>query len=402
MRAHEFLVEYNRQITAHNLGKRLIQQSLVDMNTQSPLSNEYREFVKTLNQLNTTAPTHELESELFSSSAAINYVNAILAELESRDPTTNKKYSQWLARVYAAGKVRLEDINRHNILGLYDLGKRKHLIAPEDADINKFNYYFEFEQLIYDKYFELLNAANLPAKNNGNAKELYRDETVRIIQPLDQESACYYGQATKWCTAATSGHNMFDSYANRGPLYILLPVTAAYPGDKYQLHFVDGQFMNEKDNRVNVYELITTRFPKLFEFFKAYLPGSDKLITFATSETIENILNQFRKILLPVLRNIIKSYISKHNIFQVEADDTYGCISHVLVDTTPSDIRNEITADCSQMAGITRIVNYLIYNSCDNSENAIIAISIDLYHYVSQHLRVYKDAETGQWIVGTI
>ena len=44
----------------------------------------------------------------------------------------------------------------------------------------------------------------------GAAKVVYKDANVRIINPEDKEAACYYGQGTRWCTAATKSKNYYS------------------------------------------------------------------------------------------------------------------------------------------------------------------------------------------------
>ena len=65
------------------------------------------------------------------------------------------------------------------------------------------------------------------------------------------DAACYYGQGTRWCTAATRGKNYFSEYHNESPLLIILPKEPQYPGEKYQLHFIVtlGDHMTIRNNR---------------------------------------------------------------------------------------------------------------------------------------------------------
>ena len=71
MRAREFitfLVEYRRDITAEKLGPKIIARGEGDN------------------------------------------LDAILAQMESADPTPNKQYMEWIARRYIAGDFLLEDL----------------------------------------------------------------------------------------------------------------------------------------------------------------------------------------------------------------------------------------------------------------------------------------------------
>ena len=95
---------------------------------------------------------------------------------------------------------------------------------------------------------------------------VYDGITVRIRHPKTKRAACYYGRGTKWCTAATKGDNYFDEYNKDGPLYIIIPKTPSYPGEKYQFHEESGQYLNEKDEV----------FDK-GEFIKRYEPDIEKI-----------------------------------------------------------------------------------------------------------------------------
>ena len=80
-----------------------------------------------------------------------------------------------------------------------------------------------------------------------DTKYLYEDENIKIISPLTQFSAQWWGKGTRWCTSAEK-NNMFERYANEAPLLILLMSN----GDKLQL-WKNGdkiQFMNEADKTV--------------------------------------------------------------------------------------------------------------------------------------------------------
>ena len=93
-------------------------------------------------------------------------------------------------------------------------------------------------------------------KDKGESKveiELETDKTI-IYVPTSEDGSRYYGRNTRWCTAAKV-HNMFESYASRGPLYIIQDKNKETI--KYQLHFESNQFMNPKDERVEMHKIDT-------------------------------------------------------------------------------------------------------------------------------------------------
>lgn len=102
-------------------------------------------------------------------------------------------------------------------------------------------------------------------KGREGGKLIYDGTDVKIINPVTEAGACYYGKGTKWCTAATQAENMFDTYAEDGPLYIIQPKKPGREGkEKYQLQFENEQYMDEKDEEIRLAELVTLKYPELY------------------------------------------------------------------------------------------------------------------------------------------
>ena len=78
------------------------------------------------------------------------------------------------------------------------------------------------------------------------AKKIMETNDWLVIQPTTEESACYYGANTKWCTASKE-NSMFNHYNEQGPLYIFINKK---DNSKYQFHAQSLQFMNELDESV--------------------------------------------------------------------------------------------------------------------------------------------------------
>ena len=284
MRAREFLVEYNRQKTADNVGPAIIMALANDRSQGLP------HFLDTLRRkfsgigrmdpakLGTVVPPEKQKDT----------INAILAAIEERDPTPNKEYTPWLARMYAksGGGVGIEDLNRGDLLGAFDTAKKRRMVKPEHADINRFKWYTDFEDAMEANYnnFEDLDADQRP---EGTASKVYNDENVTIVVPEDEAAACKYGRNTRWCTASTRGQNMFDAYNRQGKLYILIPKKPKYEGEKYQLHFASNSYMDENDDPVDGQWLLNDRFPGLKDFFVKIEPELKEKILFAPDEEIQ-------------------------------------------------------------------------------------------------------------------
>ena len=50
---------------------------------------------------------------------------------------------------------------------------------------------------------------------------VYDDSRFFVVNPLTQESSCYYGKGTKWCTAAESNSH-FNRYNEDGKLFYVI------------------------------------------------------------------------------------------------------------------------------------------------------------------------------------
>jgi hypothetical protein len=287
MRFREFLIEYSRAKTAEMVGDKLIKALAQD---RQPPAN--------LKEIQGKAAMGPSWYEHYPESMK-SWTEAILGAIEEKDPTPNKAYTPWLARMYAKGGLKLEDINRDDLLGLYDIAKKRRMLRPEHNDINSFKTYKDFEDmLLIGGHYNLDDIQNSnKQEEKGQAKKVYEDSDVVVIVPEDEAAACRYGRGTRWCTASTRGQNYFDHYNRQGRMYILLPKNPEHEGEKYQLHFQSDQYMNEDDDQVNLVNLISERFPNLLEFFLA-IPdsGLKNDLRFTDPEVIQNILDKIREV----------------------------------------------------------------------------------------------------------
>jgi hypothetical protein len=157
---------------------------------------------------------------------------------------------------------------RDYLTKFHKLNLKKMIPAPRN-DFNRYSDLGDFYSVV-DEYPD---PEEREMKSKGDAKEVYKDANVRIIKPEDVNAACYYGQGTRWCTAADS-NNMFDRYNQDGPMYIMLPTKPKYEGEKYQIHPDSGQYMNEGDYPVEAQELID----RFGEEFREWLLKADPVL----------------------------------------------------------------------------------------------------------------------------
>lgn len=312
MRAKQFILrEYSREKTVNVFGNKIITALQNDRSLAlgGTALGTAREYLKQKAKLN--SPVED--------SNKIVIINDIMSTLENADPTANKEYVQWLVKTYANAGVKMEDLLARGrpSLEMYNRFKIKKILPPEYRDIGRLDFN-TLEGIVQDPGLlqalqdkEGQEAAKTMPK--GESKVVFDNEQVRIIVPEDTEAACYYGQGTRWCTAARE-NNMFDRYNSDGPMYIMLPKQPAYAGEKYQLHFDSGQYMDEQDRPVPVLKLITERFGDLREFFKGREPGMDTWIMFADDSVIDEGVRKIREIAYDFLHEILSDW---------EANDDY-------------------------------------------------------------------------------
>ena len=253
------LLEYKRDITATNLGKQLIDR----LSKEPTIRGDVGSIVGDL--LNPRFPDSTYNYTLETG------VVAILKLFEDVDPTPNKQYTEWLVRRYIDGSiVRFEDVlsTWADLLHEYHRLKTRRLLPPELMDINKFKTEQDLKQL-HKSVLDIFNSTDEKVEvQKGESTEILNNSEVRIIIPNDEASACYYGQGTRWCTAAKN-NNMYDNYD--WPLFILVPKNPTHEGEKYQVQVSGGDWMDETDSPVSVIDIVN-RFPtvNLKEVFGKY------------------------------------------------------------------------------------------------------------------------------------
>jgi hypothetical protein len=200
------------------------------------------------------------------------------------------------------------------------------MIKSEHNDINRFKTYKEFEDTMINQYDldEIEGVDKKKEEEKGTASKVYEDGSVLVVVPHDEAAACRYGRGTRWCTAATQGQNYFDYYNKQGKMYILIPKQPQHEGEKYQLHFPSGQFMDENDDGVNLYTLLTERFPELKEFFMKNEPEIKDMIIMCPDEELQKYINEIADLAEEHLRDIIFEWEMNDEYYYQQMQEKYG------------------------------------------------------------------------------
>lgn len=293
MRARDFLREYSREKTANVFGNKLIAALGKDKSygLQGTELGKTRAFIDQKTKIGDEITPEQRQI----------IIDQIMQYLENCDPTTNKEYMQWLAKVYANQGIKLEDLSTRgeSALRLYHNYKFDKILPPEQRDIGRLTFsdleFIAGDRELAQAYRAKQDQDAAKAMPKGDSTVIYENDQVRIIIPNDKEAACYYGQGTRWCTAGRD-NNMYDRYARDGDLYILLPKKPKYEGEKYQLHFPSNQFMDEQDNSVDdIVELLDMRFGNLVDFFRDIEPAINDWLVFTPDEILEPLIGKIRQ-----------------------------------------------------------------------------------------------------------
>jgi hypothetical protein len=99
-------------------------------------------------------------------------------------------------------------------------------------------------------------------------------------------------------------------------LYVVIPKQPKHEGEKYQLHFESGQYMDEGDGSINLQRLFTERFtnPSTFEFFNEKGDLSS-MLAFANDQVFEDIVQ--------AIKIQVSDYVTEEMLEWEISDDYY-------------------------------------------------------------------------------
>jgi hypothetical protein len=219
-------------------------------------------------------------------------INDIINRIEDIDPTNNKEYVPWITKQYITGSMQFEDLISRGAdeLRMYHIAKVKKLLKPNQRDIMAMT----FSQMIDIVSDNELRMKLQPkqSQDRGTFSVVLDNAQVRIIQLKDITASKFWGQNTKWCTAAEK-NNMFETYASEGPIYVLIPKTPSFPGEKYQISFRSNEFKDKENNDIdNLRYFLTEQFGDLTQFFDKLDPGIiSKLVFMVDPKDIRHIIS---------------------------------------------------------------------------------------------------------------
>ena len=188
------------------------------------------------------------------------------------DPTSNKKYLNWMLERYikdapeknnpeTSGSLQpkrllVEDLDKaYNFLDFFQKHNDKFL--EENRNISDYmcvDDFFDAVEEIMPKDGEVISATQLSQKFKKEVDVWVDNKNWKVLVPLTYEASCAYGKNTRWCTASKTNRYQFDNHHKKGPLIIIINKNAAkddFKTHKFQFHFETNQFMDAKDVSVH-------------------------------------------------------------------------------------------------------------------------------------------------------
>lgn len=165
------------------------------------------------------------------------------------------KNISWVANQYAkglfhAGEVDLNQVEEY--LNKFEKYKKNKDLF-QSADINQYTYtdlQTQLNKIPKDDISHLGSSARKTIRDQGKdeIEKVYDDGEWLVVIPLTEAASRYWGQGTRWCTAADSEHNQFKAYSSEGSLYII--INQHNPEEKYQFFFAEGSDYSDEDDDI--------------------------------------------------------------------------------------------------------------------------------------------------------
>lgn len=201
-------------------------------------------------------PDYHREADMSTIDFAISLIIDYFIEI---DPTPNNKYLVWIANRYVENDFKLREDHE----ALHDLLKHFHNFKKylDKKDINQYKSMAELHDAISGFLEDIPDDEYDAHLKRSNQVEIHIDnEKILLVTPLTEEASKHYGQGTTWCTRFG---DHFESYSSEGPLYYLIDKNN---GEKYNFHFVSGEFQDASQNGINIGEILDHY--DLFDFFE--------------------------------------------------------------------------------------------------------------------------------------
>lgn len=188
----------------------------------------------------------------------------VMDHIEKHDPTSDKKYSEWMARLYAKkGIEHIEDVEArlNEALRYHNRLARSDRIDPQYKNIDKFKTIQQLEEFV-DQYYgedpeQAVQQMGDEAKQfleKDEAEVVYNGPDYQIVTPKTHKASCHFGSGTRWCTTMANTDKHWKNYSSKGTFYYVVDKNAR---KKIALNFGAQEYRDPQDNWYSRYELMT-------------------------------------------------------------------------------------------------------------------------------------------------
>jgi len=131
---------------------------------------------------------------------------------------------------------------------------QKNIIKGSDKDIGKWIKagWDAFKNFVDDRSEEKTKSEVKRSKKKDSIIA-YENGDIMVVIPLSEDSSCYYGKQTKWCTAATTSKNYFHEYFYKDDivLFYVLQSNGSKYASAYNPHKDTFEFFDSEDQSID-------------------------------------------------------------------------------------------------------------------------------------------------------
>lgn len=168
----------------------------------------------------------------------------IVLSLAKSDPTPQKKYLEWIARLLSIENIRMPEDGPKILETLTKFAKSSGI----NKDINSYKTFGDLAKALEST----LGASNRELKSKGRAGEfalpkgaviIIEEGPLKVVKIVDPNASSILASGTKWCVA---NRETAQDYLKEGPLYLV------YVNEQRDtlIHYPSGQFMDVHDDNI--------------------------------------------------------------------------------------------------------------------------------------------------------
>jgi len=143
----------------------------------------------------------------------------IFSKLLEIDPTSQKKYIEWMCKIYSQEKPEISEFER--VIPKFDKLVNKGVMPVDARNIQSYKSLKEVGQKVEE--FDALTKSELEkeAKIKG-AEKVFENDKAFVYRITTWEASCLYGKGTKWCISGESDSHHFYDYFMKYAIYFVI------------------------------------------------------------------------------------------------------------------------------------------------------------------------------------